>query len=70
MSDLNATILDAHARDDRRALVRLYTKAAEGAEGVDEACFFLTYAYIFALEMAHPAAGDLKTRLIGYGREE
>ena len=70
MNDLNATILDAHARDDRRVLVGLYTRAADRAEAVDEECFFLTYAYIYALEIGHPEAGTLKARLVGYGREQ
>jgi hypothetical protein len=31
--------------------------------------FFLTYAYVFALQTGHPNQIDLKARLKHYGRE-
>ena len=68
MSDLNDIILEAHARDDRRALIGLYTQAADQANDINTACFFLTYAYIYALEMGHPDAGSLYARLDAHGR--
>lgn len=68
MSDLNADILKAHARGDGRALVSLYIQAADQTNDVDTACFFLTYAYIFALELGHPEARDLHARLAAHGR--
>ena len=67
---LEAQLLDAHEGDDRFALIRLYTEAADIANDVDAACFFLTYAYIFALEMGAPEAGVLHARLKAHGREE
>lgn len=70
---LNQDLLDAHARDDRVALVSLYTQAADEQEvagDTDAACFFLTHAYVFALEMAHPQTATLRHRLIERGREE
>lgn len=67
---LDAHILAAHDADDRCALVDLYTQAAEGATDVNAACFFLTYAYIFALELGMPEAEALRERLILNGREE
>ena len=71
MSDaLDARILAAHEANDRRALVRLYTQAADIANDVDAECFFLTYAYIFALEMGAPEVDALYARLTAYGREE
>ena len=71
MSDaLDARILAAHDEDDRRALVRLYSQAANIAGDVDAECFFLTYAYIYALEMGAPETDALRTRLKAYGREE
>lgn len=68
--DLNARLLAAHEGDDRFALIRLYTEAADMANDLDAECFFLTYAYIFALEMGAPEADALRARLIAHGREE
>lgn len=70
---LDAEILDAHARDDGLALARLYGQAADLAEAkgdVDGCCFFLTQAYVFALQSGAPQAGALHARLVAYGREE
>ena len=66
---LDALILKAHARDDRAALVTLYTQAADLADEVDRECFFLTYAHIYALELAHPSQESLRARLLAFGRE-
>lgn len=68
MKQLQDRLLDAHARDDRAALVGLYTEAADNASDVDTACFFLTHAYIFALEMGDPASDALYQRLRAEGR--
>ncbi|WP_342075424.1 hypothetical protein [Yoonia sp. SS1-5] len=65
---LDAALLDAHARNDRRALVTLYAQAADAAPDLDASCFFLTQAYIFALEQAHEATGALHDRLQRHGR--
>jgi hypothetical protein len=32
--------------------------------------FYLTHAYVFALELNHPQASELRQRLIDAGREE
>jgi len=69
MTPLDARLLAAHAADDRRALVSLYTEAADHAETLDAACFFLTHAYVFALETGHPAGPTLHARLVAHGRE-
>lgn len=69
MRRLEEAILAAHARDDRRALARLYAQAAEGMGDLDAACFFLTHAYIFALETGAPEAGGLHAKLVAEGRE-
>lgn len=69
---LDATLLAAHERDDRVALVRLYQQAADEAEraaDIDAACFFLVHAYVFALETAHPDTPVLHARLKAHGRE-
>lgn len=72
-ASLDAALLDAHARDDRVALVTLYTDAADMAlaEGRRDAmCFYLTHAYVYALETGAPSADDLHARLKAEGREE
>lgn len=68
MTDLDARLLAAHAADDRSALVTLYTEAADAAARLDASCFYLTHAYVFALEMNHPAADTLLHRLKSHGR--
>lgn len=70
MSDLDARLLASHAARDRTALVALYAEAADDAPDRDAAGFFLTQAYIYALEMGHPAAPALRARLAAEGREE
>ena len=66
---LDALILNAHAKDDRAALVTLYSRAADLAKDVDAECFFLTYANIFALELDYASQAQLRARLVAYGRE-
>ncbi len=68
---LERDLLDAHARGDHGALVHLYTLAAEDreqAQDIDAACFFLTQAFVFALETGAPEADDLNRRLAERGR--
>ncbi len=67
--DLDARILSAHDRNDRLALITLYTEAADIANDLDATCFFLTYAYIFALETGAAEAESLHARLVAHGRE-
>ena len=69
MSDLNADLLAAHEADNNDALITLYSKAAAQAPDVDTACFFLTHAYIFALEQGDARAADLCAQLAAHGRE-
>lgn len=59
---LEAALLDAHAVGDRAALVTLYAEAADGAS--DAAAFFLTQAYVFALEIGDTRAPELRARLV------
>ncbi len=70
MSTLDAQLLAAHAAGDKTALVALYQQASAGAASQDEAAFFLTNAYIYALEIAHPEAAALRARLVAMGREQ
>ena len=67
---LNRRLLQAHETQDKAALVRLYTEAADGAADQDAACFYLTHAYVFALEISDPQAPHLHARLVALGREE
>ncbi len=69
MSDLNDRLLAAHAANDKRALVDLYIEAADQADSQDSACFFLTHAMVFALELGLPVAHELRSRLAQQGRE-
>jgi hypothetical protein len=66
--DLDAALLAAHAAGDHAALITLYAEAAGAATGV-AAAFYLTHAYVFALEAGDPRAPDLKARLVARGAE-
>ena len=69
MTDLNDRLLDAHARGDRAGLVMLYEEAADDAASEPETGFFLTQAYVFALEIGHARTNALRERLVAMGRE-
>lgn len=69
MIDLNARLLDAHARDDLTALIALYSEAADTTTDPTARAFYLTHAHVFALELGAPCAEDLRARLIQMGRE-
>ena len=66
---LEAQLLAAHAAGDTAALVMLYQRAADTADDPDAAGFFLTHAYVFALELGHAQAPALHARLKAMGRE-
>ncbi len=69
---LERRLLAAHARKDSRALIALYTEAADlrEAEGdIDAACFYLTHAFVYALETGSSEARRLQMRLWRYRRE-
>ncbi|MEX0350729.1 MAG: hypothetical protein AB3N15_15010 [Paracoccaceae bacterium] len=68
---LDRQLLKAHAEADKPALVRLYTQAADQSEAggdVGAACFYLTHAFVFALEIGAPEAEQLNARLVEKGR--
>ena len=69
MSALDKAMIAAHEARDHAALIRLYTQAADEANALDAACFYLTHAYIFALEAGAPEAPALHERLVQHGRE-
>lgn len=69
--ELDSRLLQAHAEDDKQALIDLYTLAADQSETVgdiDAACFYLTHAFVFALEAGAPEAAVLNRRLVERGR--
>jgi hypothetical protein len=69
MKDLDQRMISAHEANDRRQLIKLYTTAADTMNDLNAACFYLTHAYVFALEAGAPQAGDLHARLKAHGRE-
>lgn len=66
---LDTAMIAAHEAHDNAALVRLYTQAADTVNDIDASCFYLTHAYVFALEAGAPNARALHSRLVKYGRE-
>lgn len=70
MNDLNDRLLEAHAQGDKQVLVRLYRAAAEETEEPTPKAFFLTQAYVFALDCGDPAAPKLQQMLVEMGRDE
>lgn len=68
--DLDTRMIHAHEARDLGALVHLYTEAADTVNDVDAACFYLTHAYVFALEAGAAQAASLRARLVARGREE
>lgn len=70
MNDLDARLLAAHAADDRATLIALYAEAADTAPDETATGFYLTHAFVFALEAGDPRADALRARLVAMGREE
>ncbi|WP_170406070.1 hypothetical protein [Ruegeria arenilitoris] len=71
LDDLDKQLLQAHADYDVPALIRLYHEAANQAEqrqDHDAACFYLTHAFVFALEYGAPEADELNQKLFERGR--
>lgn len=69
MSSLETRLLAAHAAGDTLAQIALYTEAANTAATQDATGFFLTQAYVYALELGHDDSAILRTRLVDMGRE-
>ncbi len=75
MSDdaLNQRLLDAHANGDSQTMVDIYKGAGDAALFAGDThagCFYLTHAYVFALEAGMPIATKIHKTLKQYGREE
>ncbi len=70
---LDRELMAAHEAGDKAALTRLYRRAGDAmlAQGdIDAGCFFMTQAYIFALDCGAAAAPEIRQILIRHGREE
>lgn len=68
-SDLDARLLAAHAAGDRAALIALYREASEASETATARRFYLTHAYIYALEAGSAEAPALRAKLVALGAE-
>lgn len=69
---LEADLIEAHEKGDSGRLAELYLAAAgsEETDGrIEAACFFLTQAYVFALESGSRTAREIAARLLAYQRE-
>ena len=66
---LEACLLQAHAAGDTKALVALYAQAADLADAEEAEAFYLTHAYVFALQTGAPQRHALNARLVAMGRE-
>ena len=69
--ELDRALLEAHGRHDVDALTTLYSEAAalrESEDDIDAACFYLTQAFVFALENGSSQAKMLNERLVSYAR--
>lgn len=66
---LDQALLAAYRSGDGAEIARLYGAAGDAAADVDEACFFWTHAYVFALEAGIPEAEQYRASLKKEGRE-
>ena len=72
VTDLDDKMRAAHTAGDAVALVTLYTQAADLAQAggaPDAAGFYLTHAYVFALQCHAPQRTTLNARLVALGRD-
>lgn len=71
MNTLDEALLAAHLAGDNETLVGLYRQAGEAVLAHDEVqgCFYLTHAYVFALEAGMDEAEELRAVLVARGRE-
>ena len=69
MNELDAQLLAAHAKNDLNLLVDLYQQAAASTVDEEARYFYLTHAYIFALDVHHADRDKLKADLVAAGRE-
>lgn len=60
---LEQDLLAAHADGDKYRLTELYERAADTADTEAAKYFFMTQAYVFALDCGHEKASELAERL-------
>lgn len=65
---LQDRLLAAHKDGDKVALVGLYSEAADAANDTEARCFFLTHAFIFALDAGDPREAAIAAQLTAEGR--
>jgi hypothetical protein len=68
---IETRLLAAYEAGDHEAVAHAYAEAAEAAEAagdIDRAAFFLTHAWIFALEAGDSIALDHRDKLALWGR--
>lgn len=71
LAELEARLQAAHVANDQAELVMFYSKAADLAHesgACEKAAFFLTHAWIFALESGHEKSNHLADRLRAMGK--
>ena len=71
--ELNSRIMEAWSGGDGPRLAELYAVAGNSMIGsglTNEGCFFLTQAYVLALENGLELANSLHAELVRQGREE
>lgn len=66
---IEARLLAAHAEGDKAALAALYAEAARASDDPEARAFFLTHAYIFALDAGCGTAEQFREELVVLGRE-
>ena len=66
---LDSALISAHARGDIKSLVELYRKAAANAASDEAHAFYLTHAYVFALDGGLEIATDIGDELRRLGRD-
>lgn len=69
MTSLDARLENALEKGEARALVALYEEAAAATGEAAQQAFFLTHAYVHALECGAARAQALRLRLIEMGCE-
>ncbi|MDA5558998.1 hypothetical protein [Shimia sp. MMG029] len=71
LKELDRQLLQAHTDYNVPALIKLYheaSKMSEARQDHDAACFYLTHAFVFALEYGAPEADELNRKLYERGR--
>lgn len=67
--EIEAALLEAHASGNKAALSVLYARAADAEIDPEAQAFYLTQAYVFALDTGAPTAKVLHASLVALGRE-